>query len=92
MEAEFDFLKYALPLVAIGFLLAFFAVRSAGRKKNGNDKDDFNTEGMCIGMCLGTAIGIAIDNNPGIGLSIGLAFGLLIWSNIKKEKNDEKKK
>ena len=43
-------------------------------------------------MCLGSAIGIAIDNNPGIGLSIGLAFGLLIWSNIKKEKNDEKKK
>ena len=50
MEAEFDFLKYALPLVAIGFLLAFFAVRSAGRKKNGNDKDDF-TRKECVSEC-----------------------------------------
>ena len=34
MEAVFDFIRAALPWVAMGLLLAVFAARSAGRKKN----------------------------------------------------------
>ena len=92
MEAVFDFLRAALPWIAIGLLLAVFFARSAGKKKKEKEIDNYGTEGMCLGMCFGTALGAAFGNNIAIGLSLGMLFGLAIGSSIKKEEqnNDEK--
>ena len=88
MHDVFAFLRAALPWVAIGLLLAVFAARSAGKKKEKQD-DNYGTEGMCLGMCFGTAIGTAIDNNTGIGITLGMLLGLAIGSCIKKEGKSE---
>lgn len=90
MEAVFDFLRAALPWVAIGLLLAVFAARSAKKKKDEQPQDDYGTEGMCLGMCFGTAIGTAIGNNTGIGITLGMLIGLFLGSSFKKEgKNND---
>ena len=92
MEAVFDFLRAALPWIAIGLLLAVFFARSAGKKKKEKEIDNYGIEGMCLGMCFGTAIGTALGNNTGIGISLGMLLGLAVGSSIKKEEqnNDEK--
>ena len=92
MEAIIDFIRAALPWVAMGLLLAVFAARSAGRKKKEKEIDNYGTEGMCLGMCFGTAIGTALGNNTGIGISLGMLLGIAVGSSIKKEEqsNDEK--
>ena len=92
MEAIIDFIRAALPWVAMGLLLAVFAARIAGRKKKEKEIDNYGTEGMCLGMCFGTAIGTALGNNTGIGISLGMLLGLAVGSSIKKEEqsNDEK--
>lgn len=92
MENLFDFIRAALPWVAMGLLLAVFAARSVGKKKKEKQNDDYGTEGMCLGMCFGTAIGTALGNNTGIGISLGMLLGLAVGSSIKKEEqnNDEK--
>lgn len=93
MKAVFDFIRAALPWVAMGLLLAVFAAKSAGRKKKEKESDNYGTEGICLGMCLGTAIGTAIENNTGIGITLGMLIGLAIGTCIKKEgqDNDQKK-
>lgn len=92
MKAVFDFLRAALPWVAIGLLLAVFAARSAKKKKDEQPQDDYGTEGMCLGMCFGTAIGTAIGNNTGIGITLGMLIGLFLGSSFKKEgKNNDQK-
>lgn len=86
MENIFDFIRAALPWVAMGILLAIFSARSAVLKKKGDNKsDDYGTEGMCLGMCLGTAIGTALGNNTGLGISLGMLIGLAIGTCMKKE-------
>ena len=93
MKEVFDFLRAALPWIAIGLLLAVFFARSVGKKKKEKQSDDYGTEGMCLGMCFGTAIGTSLGNT-GIGISLGMLIGLAIGSCIKKEAqgadNDEK--
>ena len=93
MEDVFDFLRAALPWVAMGLLLEVFAARSAGRKKKEKESDNYGTEGMCLGMCFGTAIGTALGNNTGIGITLGMLLGLVVGTSIKKEgqDNDQKK-
>ena len=91
MEAVFDFLRAALPWIAIGLLLAVFFARSAGKKKKEKEIDNYGTEGMCLGMCFGTALGAVFGNNIAIGLSLGMLFGLAIGSSIKKEGQDDDK-
>ena len=93
MENVFDFLRAAMPWVAMGLLLAVFAARSAVRKKKEKEIDNYGTEGMCLGMCLGTAIGTALGNNTGIGIALGMLLGLAAGTCIKKEgqDNDQKK-
>ena len=92
MENVIDFIRAALPWVAMGLFLAVFAARSAGRKKKEKEIDNYGIEGMCLGMCFGTAIGTALGNNTGIGISLGMLIGLAVGSSIKKEEqnNDEK--
>ena len=93
MENVIDFIRAALPWIAVGLLLAVFFARSAGKKKKEKQSDNYGTEGMCLGMCFGTAIGTAIENNTGIGITLGMLIGLAIGTCIKKEgqDNDQKK-
>lgn len=88
MNEVLDFLRAALPWIAIGLLLAVFAARGAKKKNKKEQTGDYGTEGMCLGMCLGTAIGTALGNNTGIGISLGMLIGLAIGTSIKKEEQD----
>ena len=92
MKDVFDFLRAALPWIAVGLLLAVFIARGAEKQKKKEQTDDYGTEGMCLGMCLGTAIGTTIGNNTGIGISLGMLIGLVIGSHIKKEGPGDGKK
>lgn len=92
MKAVFDFLRAALPWIAVGLLLAVFAARGAKNKNKKEQTDDYGTEGMCLGMCFGTAIGTALGNNTGIGISLGMLIGLAIGTSIKKEEQSDDKK
>ena len=92
MEHILEFIRAAAPWVAMGLLVAIFAVRSAVSKKKGKKtEDNYGTEGMCMGMCLGTALGTAIGNNTGIGISLGMLFGLAIGMCIHKKSEDADK-
>ena len=68
MKDVFDFLRAALPWIAMGLLLAVFCARSARKKKDEEPPDNYGTEGMCLGMCFGTAIGTSLGNHTGIGI------------------------
>ena len=85
MEDVFDFLRAALPWVAMGLLLAVLFARSAGKEKKEETPDNYGTTGMCLGMCFGTAIGVALGNHIGLGISLGMLIGLVVGSSIKKE-------
>ena len=95
MEDVIDFLRAALPWIAVGLLLAVFFAKSAGEEKEEEQPGNYGTTGMCLGMCFGTAIGTALGNNTGIGISLGMLIGLVIGTCIKKgnpsEDNVEKK-
>ena len=92
MENVIDFLRVALPWIAIGLFLAVFFARSAGNKKKEKEIDNYGTEGMCLGMCFGTAIGAALGNNTGIGITLGMLLGLAVGTGIKKEGQKDDKK
>lgn len=92
MEAVLDFLRAALPWIAVGLLLAVFFTKNAGKEKKEEQPDNYGTTGMCLGMCFGTAIGTALGNNTGIGISLGMLMGLAIGTSIKKESQDNDKK
>ena len=91
MDEFAQFLRAALPWIAMGLLIAVFAVRSAGKKKEKLKAEDYGTEGMCLGMCFGTAIGTSLGNNTGLGISLGMLIGLAIGSSIRKEERHEEK-
>ena len=88
MENVLDFLRAAMPWVAMGLLLAVFAARSAKKKTDEDQTDNYRTEGMCLGMCFGTAIGTSLGNHTGIGICLGMLLGLAIGSGIKKEDSE----
>ena len=88
MENVLDFLRAAMPWVAMGLLLAVFAARSAKKKTDEDQTDNYGTEGMCLGMCFGTAIGTSLGNNTGIGICLGMLLGLAIGSGIKKKDSE----
>lgn len=88
MENVLDFLRAAMPWVAMGLLLAVFAARSAKKKTDEEQTDNYGTEGMCLGMCFGTAIGTSLGNHTGIGICLGMLLGLAIGSGIKKEDSE----
>ncbi|MCQ2442102.1 MAG: hypothetical protein MJ077_03085 [Oscillospiraceae bacterium] len=91
VKSMFDFFHAALPWIAMGVLLAVFAVRSASKKKKDEKElDDYGSEGMSIGMCFGVALGSSTSLDLGLGLSLGMLIGLAVGSSIKK--TEEKKK
>lgn len=85
MKAVFDFLRAALPWIAVGLALAVLCARGAGKARKKEPASDYGTEGMCLGMCLGTAIGTAFGNHTGLGISLGMLIGLAIGTCCKKE-------
>lgn len=90
MDKFLDFFMAALPWIAVGLLLAVFAARSAGSKKQAKQSGekqsgDYGTEGMCFGTAIGTSLG----NNTGLGISLGMLLGLAIGSSIKKKGQDD---
>lgn len=94
MDKVIEFVMAALPWIAVGLLLAVFAARSAGSKKQAKQSGekqsgDYGTEGMCLGMCFGTAIGTALGNNTGLGISLGMLIGLAVGSAIEKKARDD---
>lgn len=89
MEVIFDFLRAALPWIAVGLLLAVFCARSTGKRKKGEQADNYSTEGMCLGMCFGTAIGSSLGNNTGLGITLGMLIGLFVGSCMKKPRRDQ---
>ncbi len=91
MENVLDFLRAAMPWVAMGLLLAVFAARSAKKKNEEEQTDNYGTEGMCLGMCFGTAIGTSLGNHTGIGICLGMLLGLAIGSGMKKQTPEEDK-
>ena len=92
MEAVIDFLRAALPWIAVGLLLAVFFAKNAGKEKKEEQPDNYGTTGMCLGMCFGTAIGVALGNHIGLGISLGMLIGLAVGSGIKKEEQGDDKK
>ena len=92
MEAVIDFLRAALPWIAVGLLLAVFFAKNAGKEKKEETPDNYGTTGMCLGMCFGTAIGTALGNHIGLGISLGMLIGLVVGSGIKKEEQGDDKK
>ena len=92
MEQILEFIRAAAPWVAMGLLVAIFAVRSAVSKKKGKkSEDNYGTEGVCLGMCFGTALGTALGNNTGLGISLGMLVGLAIGMCIHKKTEDAEK-
>ena len=86
MNAVFDFLKAALPWIAMGLLPAVYFAWSARRKQTG--AGDYGSVGICLGMCFGTALGTAFGNNTGVGISVGMLLGLVIGRSIPRQEDD----
>lgn len=92
MEQISAFIHAAAPWVAVGLLVAVFAVRSAaGKKKEKKSEGDYGIEGMCLGMSAGSALGIVLGNHIGIGISLGMLAGLAMGMCIPKRKEDADK-
>ena len=86
MENVFDFLRAALPWIAMGLLLAVFFARSARKEKE--QTANYAAEGMGLGMCLGLCLFTALGQNIGLGLSVGMLIGLAVGSSIKKKEQN----
>lgn len=86
MQNILDFIRAALPWVAVGLLAVILGVKHAGREKKEKPQEDYGAEGMCIGMCLGMAISSVFGSeNMGIGSSLGMLIGLAVGSSRKKQ-------
>lgn len=73
-----EFMMAALPWICIGIAIALFAANHGAKKKakaDGEEYDNYMTEGMCLGMCVGTALG---GNGVSLGMLVGMALGMYI--------------
>ena len=86
-----DFFTAAFPWIITGLCVAVLAVhmiRRGGRKENGEKKETYITEGMCIGMCLGVSLQSMIGfDNLGTAMCIGMLVGEVIGMMIPKKKD-----
>ena len=86
MENAMDFLRAAMPWIAIGLLLVIFFAKKARAKKE--KAEDYGTQGMCLGMCFGSAIGASYGNHIGLCMTLGMLIGLVIGTCIKKKEDE----
>ena len=87
MNNFFEFMRAALPWIAMGLLLAVFSARGVSRKKDKEKKEDYGSEGMALGMCFGVAMASALQIDVSLGLTVGMLLGLVAGSGMEK-KND----
>ena len=90
MNSFFEFMRAALPWIAMGLLLAVLLARGARRKKDTEKKEDYGSEGMALGMCFGVAIASALQFDIGLGVTVGMLLGLAVGSSIEKKNDPEK--
>ncbi len=87
MNNFFEFMRAALPWIALGLLLAVLFARSANRKNDREKKENYGSEGMALGMCFGVAMASALQIDVSLGLTVGMLLGLVAGSGMEK-KND----
>ena len=77
-----EFLLAAVPWVITGLCVAVLAVHTKQNRSKGKDgekKESFMVEGMCVGMCVGMCLQSAIGlDNLGMGLCLGMLIGQVI--------------
>lgn len=94
-----DFIKAALPWIAIGLSMIIAGMSSKSRKAKASSettdvkkdgKENYIAVGMCVGMSIGMSIGMLLGqllyNNLALGMCIGMSIGLAAGSSIKKKK------
>ena len=84
MNSFFEFMRAALPWIALGLLLAVLFGRGIKRKKDKDKRENYTSEGMSLGMCFGVAIGSGAHIDIGLGLMAGMLLGYVIGSYIQK--------
>lgn len=90
-----DFMKAALPWIAIGLSMIIAGMSSKSRKAKASSettdvkkdgKENYIAVGMCVGMSIGMLLGQLLYNNLALGMCIGMSIGLATGSSIKKKK------
>lgn len=87
-----EFLLAAVPWIITGLCVAILAVQMSRKRSKGKDgekKENFMVEGMCIGMCIGMCCEASLGFTPGTGLCVGMLVGEVIGMMIPKEKQEK---
>lgn len=86
------FILAALPWIIVGLCVAVLAVHASRKRSKGKDgekKENFMVEGMCIGMCVGMCCEANLGFTPGTGMCVGMLVGEVIGMMIPKEKKEK---
>ena len=87
-----EFFTAAFLLIIVGLCIAILAVRTSRERSKGKDgekKESFMVEGMCVGMCVGMCCEANLGLAPGLGLCLGMLVGEVIGMLIPKEKQEK---
>lgn len=87
-----DFFAAAFPLIIVGLCIAILAAQTSRKRSKGKDgekKENFMVEGMCVGMCVGMCYEANLGRAPGLGLCLGMLVGEVIGMLISKEKQEK---
>ena len=87
-----EFLLAAVPWVITGLCVAILAVQMSRKRSKGKDgekKENYMLEGMCVGMCVGMCCETNLGFTPGTGLCVGMLVGEVIGMMIPKEKKEK---
>lgn len=86
------FILAALPWIITGLCVAVLAVHTKQNRSKGKDgekKESFMVEGMCVGMCVGMCCEANLGFTPGTGMCVGMLVGEVIGMMIPKEKKEK---
>ena len=87
-----EFFAAAFPLIIVGLCVAILAVQMSRKRSKGKDgekKENYMLEGMCVGMCVGMCCETNLGFTPGTGLCVGMLVGEVIGMMIPKEKKEK---
>ena len=91
-----EFLAAAFPLIIVGLCVAILAVQASRKRSKGKDgekKENYMVEGMCVGMCVGMCceanLGFLGMDTSGTGMCIGMLVGEVIGMMIPKGKKEK---
>ena len=86
------FILAALPWIITGLCVAVLVVHTKQNRSKGKDgekKESFMVEGMCVGMCVGMCCEANLGFTPGTGMCVGMLVGEVIGMMIPKEKKEK---